>query len=469
MTRSCKRKHSAKQARAAKAKAKPPQPTNTAGFLQAFFACLCPKSTLEQLCQYRTDQRGRPPSLPVHHLILGLVFHYCLVAGTLADHLRLLLGCRCANSSLAGRRAALPWRVLSRLLSYALRPLAQRSRHPEAFFGRWRLTAIDGSQLSLQNTQAILKVLPKSRSRRGQAAFAKLHISVLLEVGLHQPLALAVGRHGQTEWPLSVSLLSHLPKGCLLLADRLYGCAAFAARALDRCQNCGSAFLLRVRTSIKSTVLKRLRDGSRLVSVPVRDPKQRSRILRTIQVREIRVAVARPGFRSQTLRLWTSLLDPNEAPARVLASLYAKRWEHELFYRQLKGALAQSNLLKSQTVATAAQEVASLILVASLLAHQRAAAADKHHPAHQISFAKTLEMLRPLWLMLALGGDLLTPHQIEEFWERAFAFLRTQPKPKRRFRSCRRAVRQPVTKWPRMITPEYNEGPLQITVTRFDQ
>jgi len=444
----------------------PPQPQ---GFLAAVYACLCPSDTLRQLGQYRTGGRGRPATLGGAELILGLVFHYALVAGTLAQHLHLLFGRRFAESSLSGRRAALPWSILARLLARALRPLARRSCHPDAFFGPWRLTAIDGTQFSLQNTRSIRQAMPKARSRRGRAAFAKLHVCVLLELGSHQPLALAVGRQGQAEWALSVGLLSQLSKGCLLLADRLYGCAAFAARALDRCQACGSAFLFRVRSSIKVQVVKRLKDGSRLVRVPVRDPKKSNRILRTIEVREIRVTVARSGFKSQTLRLWTSLLDPKGASARQLAQLYAKRWEHELFYRQLKVELAGSNLLKSQTVDTAAQEVCALILVASLVAHQRAQAGNRQHPVHRISFVKTLELLRPLWMLLALGEGLLTDSLVEQLWQRALDYLHTQPKPKRRPRSCRRAVRQPVTKWPRLITPEYHQGPVRLTVLPFNQ
>ena len=47
-------------------------------------------------------------------------------------------------------------------------------------------------------------------------------------------------------------------KGCLLLADRLYGCSAFVALVLDRCQKIGSHFLTRARPNIKGRVVRRL-------------------------------------------------------------------------------------------------------------------------------------------------------------------------------------------------------------------
>jgi hypothetical protein len=439
-------------------------PLAGASFLQACFACLCPEATLRRLGRYRKSSVGAPPLLAVGDLVLAVVFHAVLSAGTLAEHLHLLCGRRYAESTLAQRRSALPWRFWTDLLRQALRPLADRRRHPTAFYRRWRLVAIDGTQFSLQNTPQNLQALPKTKSRRGQAAFSKLSVSVLLEVGLHQPLAAAIGLHGQSEWALSVGLLSHLARGYLLLADRLYGCAAFAAQALERCRQCGGAFLFRVRTPLKVNRLKRFKDGSWLVEVAVRDPKSSHRILKTIVLREIVVQCARRGFRGQTLRLWTNLLDPKEAPALELARLYARRWEHELYYRQMKRELRDSALLLSQTPGTAAQEVAAMILATSLLAHQRAAAGDRLHPANRISFVKTLALVRPWWIMLALAGDILSAAQLHRLWDRFVVHIRTQTIPKKRLRSCQRKLRQPVSKWPRMIDPTHLTGPINITL-----
>jgi hypothetical protein len=65
-----------------------------------------------------------------------------------------------------------------------------------------------------------------------------------------------------------------LPAGVLLLADRLHGGAAFAAAALDVCTKVGSPFLIRARSNIRVQVIKRFKDGSRLVGVPGRQKGQ---------------------------------------------------------------------------------------------------------------------------------------------------------------------------------------------------
>jgi len=407
-------------------------------------------------------RRGRVPRVPLTQLLPALIFHFMNGAGTLAQHFFQLFNAPLADSSWSDRRARLPWQVFAELMQRALRPRANRRAHPEAFWRGWRLLALDGTQFSLTNTPQIKGARKKARSRRGRAAFAKLTTGVLLEIGLHNPLAAAIGRNGQSEWELARGLLSHLPKGALLLADRLHGCAAFAVEALSICRRVGSHFLFRARSNVKGCVRKRCKDGSRLIRVPVRQKGNPNRILQWLELREIRVRVGRKGYRTQPLRLWTSLLDWRAAPALELAQLYAQRWEQELYYRQLKRQLRKSEVLQSHTLETAAQEIAALILCSALLATERARAAAGKAAVLRVSFVKVLELLQPLWLTLELGEDLLSERQKNQLVARFYRQMGHCVSKPRRTRSCPRAVRQPVTGWPRLRRNESIEGPLQF-------
>lgn len=288
---------------------------------------------------------------------------------------------------------------------------------------------------------------------------------MLLELGLHNPLAAAIGRGGQSEWALALELLTALPAQALLLADRLHGCAAFVVAAQAACQKVGSHFLIRARTNIRAQGVKRFKDGSRLVRVPVREKGKPRVITAWLELREIRVRVQRPGHRAQELRLWTSLLDPKSAPAQELIELYARRWEHELYYRELKRQLRKNEVLQSHTVETGAQEIAAVVLASALLARARADAAGtaQTEAVLRVSFVKTLELMRPLWLTLALGGDLLGARQKEELTERFLECAgRLVTRRRNRPRSCPRAVRQPVSGWPRLRRNQSWEGPVQF-------
>jgi hypothetical protein len=132
----------------------------------------------------------------------------------------------------------------------------------------------------------------------------------------------------------------------------------------------------------------------------------------------------------------------------------------------MKLELRKSGLLQSHTPDTAAQEIALLVVATALLAHERSRAAAGQVPVLQVSFLKCLELLRPLWLILGLAADLLSPAQIIELTRRCRAEIRSCLKPKRRARSCIRAVRQPIKSWPRLTKPKYSVGEWTYQVVR---
>ena len=408
-------------------------------------------------------RRGRKPRVAVTDLLPALTFHVMQGAGTLAEHSGELFADALSDSAWADRRARLPWDIFADLMRRVLRPKATR-RQKDAFWRGWRLVALDGTTFSLTNTPQISATVTKARTRRGRAAFAKLTTAVLLEVGLHNPLAAGIGRHGESEWALAQRLLAQLPKRALLLGDRLYGVAAFLVHARAACARVGSHFLIRASRSTKPRVRRRLRDGSRVVAIAVRAPRNPTRIVDWLEVREIRVRVGRAGYRTHELRLWTSLLDVQTAPARELAQLYAQRWEHELYFRELKRVVRKTELLQSHTVLTGAQEIAALVLASAVLADERRRAAGPL-PALRVSFSKLLERcIKPMWFYLDLAPDILTERQIAEIIRRSYARARRYLTPPRRARSCPRAVRQPIQAWPRLLQPDSITGTWHLRV-----
>jgi hypothetical protein len=409
-------------------------------------------------------RRGRTPRVPVDQLLPTLTYHVMQEAGTLADHLFQLFRQPLADSSWSDRRLRLPWEIFAELMRRALRPRATARQHREAFWRGWRVVALDGTQFSLINTPQITATLQKARTRRGRAAFAKITTAVLLELGLHNPLAAAIGRHGESEWALAQRLLAQLPRRALVLGDRLYGVAAFAVQARAACARVGSHFLLRAGRSTKPRLIKRLRDGSRLMKIAVRQRGRPGRILQWLEVREIRVRVGRPGARSHELRLWTSLLEPDAAPALELARLYASRWEHELYFREVKRQLRRTAVLQSHTVETGAQEIAAMVLASAVLATERARAADGHVPVLRIRFGQVLHVVRGLWLFFGPFDDVLTDRQKDRVMRRGYDLMRRSLTDERRSRSCPRAVRQKVKAWPRLMRTQSIEGPLHFKV-----
>lgn len=392
-----------------------------------------------------------------------LVYHALQPCGTLAAHVKELLGIQISDAALAQRRARLPWEVFARLMELALRPLAQPTKHAHAFYKGLRLVGLDGTLFSLANTPRVLGCLSKAAARRFQAAFAKIGMCVLMELGVHNPLAAAIGRDGESESALGLRLLGQLPRRCLLIVDRLYG----VGKWVDQMQRAGAAaeghFLARVRGNLKAKVLEVLKDGSALVEVMYRDERRRKV---RVTVREMRARVVGRHGKVTELRLWTSLLDAEEYPALELVRLYAQRWEQEIGYKELKVEMRDGELLASHTVETAAQELACLVLAQAALARMRVEAGTAAGAeVLRVSFAKLLWAVRALWWTLADAEGLLSARQEAALVRRTLRRIGEQLSAPRRARSCPRAVRQPVTGWPRLMKNESFNGEIKVTMT----
>jgi hypothetical protein len=187
-------------------------------------------------------RRGRKPRVPLTQLLPALTWHVMHDTGTLAEHLFQLFRTPLADSSWSDRRLRLAWEIFAELMRRALRPRATSHQHREAFWRGWRVVALDGTQFSLINTPQVTDTFPKAVTRRGRAAFAKMTTAVLLEVGLHNPLAAVIARKGESEWALAQRLLAQLPKARVvagrssLWRDRLCpgGAAGVSARGQSR-------------------------------------------------------------------------------------------------------------------------------------------------------------------------------------------------------------------------------------------
>lgn len=322
---------------------------------------------------------------------------------------------------------------------------------------------MDGTQWSVGNTPAILSELPKAASRRLKAAFAKLRWVSVVELGTHAPLAAMAAAASEAEQTLAGKLWEKVPERSLMIGDRLFGTAYTLWQALNAWQGRDITFLVRIRENIKTEVLQRLADGSALVRVPVREA---GRKVGNLPVREIRAtAVALNGTRF-TLRLWTTLLDPKRYPAETLARHYAERWEHELYYRELKLDVRNAPILASHTVETALQEIAALVLASAVIAQLRVASAEELKvPPSRMSFFKLMLATQSLWDTFKMMGELLTPAQRRHAFAHYLDTVRhTAVLPERRARSCPRVLRQPVSSWPRKTNQRSHTGTVQIKV-----
>jgi hypothetical protein len=432
-----------------------PQPAFFHNFPEAFAKLLSP-SCCQDIFDRLGPRGGGLPKLTSWQWIMARVYHELARCGTFAANVKTITRISLSDSALSQRAASIGWQIIDEILHTVLRPLADRARHPEAFYSGYRLLAFDGTRFNLRNTPAITQQARKTRCSKGGGvpAFAHLLGVVLVELGLHQPLAAAFGWDGEGELTLTRKILQRvcLPQRGLILADRLFGTPLLIWELMPMLRDSEGDVLFRVRSNLKATRVRKLSDGSWIVAIEIRDSETRIR-LGMVELREIRAEIHYGNAAKPIeIRLWTTLLDEEQHPAAALVELYASRWEEELFFRELKSHLhGRDNLLDAQTPETAAQEVLAMLLAASLVAMQRDAVAQRADvEVLRVSFSKVLHKTAALCELLSLGADLIAKDALAAWIERVLEDLQTHALiQKRKPRSCPRSLRQPTKDWPK--------------------
>ena len=432
----------------------------SAGFIGAFHS-LIPEARLNSLLEKEhQSKRGRPRDLTQADLVRCIVFHALQSSGILSEHLRQLTGKEMSDGSLSERRQAMGEEAWTGILSAACSAQAIPNDHPHSFYKGLRLLGIDGTTCNIANTPQVKGSVNKTNSRKGKAAFYRISVVALYELGLHNPIGVRIGSKKESEMELARQIICDIPIGCILLGDRYYGVGKFAARLLAL--ESRPAFLVRVRNDLKPKHLKWLSDGSRLVKVF--DPETSEHFL----LREIRAKVQRVGSSRRTsVRLWTSLLDAREYRAQELVALYARRWEHETSFKEIKEHLLEDTMLQCHTLLTASQEVAAIFLAQAIIVRMRMESAKTVDlPVLQISFQKVKEACQFIMASEFLLRGLMKPGAETILRSRVLEMVCRQATRTRRNRSYPRKVRQPVSKWPRLIRNTSQKGKIRYKINK---
>jgi hypothetical protein len=96
------------------------------------------------------------------------------------------------------------------------------------------------------------------------------------------------------------------------------------------------------------------------------DKKRWAALPGTLLVREIRVHVEIPGFRTKDIIIVTTLTDPVAFPTEAFAELYRRRWKAELFLRDIKITMGM-DILRCKTPEMIEKELWMYIIAHNLI------------------------------------------------------------------------------------------------------
>lgn len=387
---------------------------------------LVPQTMILQRCRdlgHRWRNRVIDPAVTVHLFLLQLLAQVAMLG------LRHVANISVTAQAICAAKKRLPLKLLMDLLEH--------SAAAQAACTCWKGLKVfiaDGTGFMTADTPELAEKYGKAKNHRGTSRGypnPKLLALMDLEGGFIQKV-IALPWHRQ-EFTCLSRLFKAMARGSLLLADR--GLVSFAHLALlmgQGLEGClrlprgqvvfgrGKGSRLRIRKLGRQDMLVRWRASQR----PRWMSKKRWLSLagQELILRQIAFRIHRQGFRVQWAWIITTLIDPRLYPAEELIQLYGKRWQIEVYFRDLKRTLGMT-LLSARTLTGVRKEILAIVLLYNLVrgVMKQAAQLQAVDP-QRVSFIDALR-----WLLWASPGSQLPPLIINP--------IRVRPAPPRKIKS----------------------------------
>lgn len=253
---------------------------------------------------------------------------------------------------------------------------------------------VDGSSVSMPDTRALQKAFPQPSGQKRGCGFPVARLVALFCWSSGTLLELVEASLRISELVLFRGLLDRIESGAVVVGDRYFGSYYDFTLLLQR--GLDGVFRLHQRRPDDLRRGKRLgaRDRQVTWSKPVILPRGLSRqawadVPEMLTLRQVRVIVDTPGFRSRRIVLVTTLLDTTLYPVEELAQLYRDRWTVELNLRSMKTTL-KMEVLKCQSVEMVRKELRMYQIAYNLIRLLMWQAAQRHDvDPRRLSFAGT--------------------------------------------------------------------------------
>jgi hypothetical protein len=262
-----------------------------------------------------------------------------------------------------------------------------------------RVKVIDGSSVSMPDTVENQARYPQPKAQKAGCGFPVMRIVGVFSLGTGVLLTLAKDSLSVAERTLFRRLWDVFEPGDVALADT--GFTSYADFHYLNLHGVDPVMRNHQRRKKGLTELQRLGKNDRIIAwhkntICPRNlsNEQWNAIPDRLTVREITVHVNIPGFRTDTIVIVTTLLDPKAFPPRAFAELYRMRWAVELYLRDIKTALGM-DILRCKTPNMVDKELWMHLIAYNLIrALMREAATAHARRLERISFTGTLVTIR---------------------------------------------------------------------------
>ena len=264
-----------------------------------------------------------------------------------------------------------------------------------------RVIVVDGTGLSMPDTPANQVVWPQSSTQKPGCGFPSARVCACFSLESGSLLSYAIGNKKNHELPLLRQQWKIFKPGDIFLGDKgfcsYYDVVKFKEQTVD-----SVITLARRKPVSRSKYLKVLGPNDLLIKWdrPKYTPQlsytreTMAQLPEELPLRQIQVVVDQPGFRTTGFYIVTTLLDPVKYPSKEIAGLYLKRWDVELFFRDIKITMGM-DVLRCQSPDMIRKEILMNFIAYNCvrrLMYEAAEEADLY--VRQVSFKGSLQAIR---------------------------------------------------------------------------
>ena len=262
-----------------------------------------------------------------------------------------------------------------------------------------RVVVVDGTGLSMPDTEANQAVWPQQSQQKEGCGFPTMRMTACFSLNTGAMLSYATGSKHDQEIKLFRSQWEILRKGDIVLGDK--GFCNYRDLSSLKMQGVDSIMAMRKKRPLKSAdAIKTLGDDDLLVAwkrpkrIKGYTEEEWNLLPEVTRLRQIKINVEIPGFRSREIYLVTTLLDPEKYPADAIRDLYLKRWDVELFFRDIK-ITSGMDILRCKTPGMIYKEILMHAIAYNCVRRIMLEAAEEADvPVRSVSYKGALQAIR---------------------------------------------------------------------------
>ena len=264
-----------------------------------------------------------------------------------------------------------------------------------------RVVVADGTGVSMPDTQENQVVWPQISSQKPGCGFPTARICACFSLKSGALLSYAIGNKKSSELPLFRQQRDTFKEGDIFLGDKGF-CNYFDIAELEKRGVDSVVTLARRAPGTATDCLKILGHDDLLITWqrPAYTAKMAysreewENLPKKLVLRQVKVKVNIPGFRTTGFHIITTLLDPVKYPAAELAELYFKRWNVELIFRDIKTTMGM-DILRCQTPEMIRKEILMHFIAYNCVRRLMYEAAEEANiDVSVVSFKGSLQALR---------------------------------------------------------------------------